>query len=428
MSENATPTAALPGSLAALHTMISADPDLALAERHRPRLMLCETEPYSPLAFGYTIFREKGQSPSSKFQVRPRPGGISIEYAIWYDWDIQHLYDLEHVWVHLDAEGEIVSVEASRHGRRVVMERENRICEADGGRPVLYAEPGKHAHWASGEEMAECAGRMIAVMCHELAACEGVHTGNAFVEAGLVKPNVRDHRLARLKLTRDAFEPSFVFARSSDEHEVALASWDRLAAWIPQRLENLFASLPRAVPHLRAVLLDCGDTIADEATEEKRPGSEVVLRASLIPGAAAMVRGLAEAGYRLALVADGPRETFENILKPVGLWDVFEAHIISGEIGELKPSTKMFDAAFKALALTDADKPFVAMVGNNLSRDIKGANDFGIQSVFFGWSEQRTHIPADPSETPDHSIFEPSQLLPLLREIEQRLPAGGARS
>ena len=40
-----------------------------------------------------------------------------IEYAIYWDYDIQHVYDLEHVWIYVDHEGEIASCEASFHGR-----------------------------------------------------------------------------------------------------------------------------------------------------------------------------------------------------------------------------------------------------------------------------------------------------------------------
>ncbi len=90
-----------------------ADHDLAM--RHRPVFQLDANEPFAPVALGYTLYREPAKSVSSKFRIRPGKGTV-IEYAIWYDWDIQHLYDLEHVWVHLDAEGAVVTVKASRHG------------------------------------------------------------------------------------------------------------------------------------------------------------------------------------------------------------------------------------------------------------------------------------------------------------------------
>ncbi|HLP66922.1 MAG TPA: HAD family hydrolase, partial [Rhizobium sp.] len=111
------------------------DPDLALAERHRPLLKLDDREPFRPLAAGYTVYRGETQSVSSKFLIQPAADCV-VEYAIWYDWDIQHLYDLEHVWVHLDAAGRVVKVEASRHGARRIMTRPDGSLPVEEQRPV----------------------------------------------------------------------------------------------------------------------------------------------------------------------------------------------------------------------------------------------------------------------------------------------------
>ena len=43
--------------------------DADLAAHYAPHLMLDRNEPYRPHAFGYTIFRAPGQSPSSKFVI-----------------------------------------------------------------------------------------------------------------------------------------------------------------------------------------------------------------------------------------------------------------------------------------------------------------------------------------------------------------------
>ncbi|MDN3722060.1 hypothetical protein QW131_29965 [Roseibium salinum] len=212
-------------------------------------------------------------------------GGPAIEYAVWYDWDIQHMYDLEHVWVYLDAAGEVSRVEASRHGKRLEMTVDGGPCRLQGGRPVLFPEAGKHAHWADGAEMKLKAGTVLSAMCNELAAFEGVHLGNFFCESGQISPTAFDHRLAKLKMKADAFIPSFAFDRSGDEGEgIALVPWPQLDRWIPSRVNRLIAELPLKVPHIRAVLFDCGDTIADEATEIKLPGTEVVVEADFIPG------------------------------------------------------------------------------------------------------------------------------------------------
>jgi putative hydrolase of the HAD superfamily len=396
--------------------------DRQLATRHRPVFRLDANEPFAPVAIGYTLYREPAKSVSSKFRIRPGRGTV-IEYAIWYDWDIQHLYDLEHVWVHLDAAGEVVKVEASRHGARLTMRRPDGSAPIAGGRPVLFIEPGKHAHWADPGAMRAQAGAVVDAMCGSFAGEEGIHLSNLFSDAGLISASRYEIRLGRLFLKRRAFAPAWSFAELAAADEPKLLPWASLKSWIPQRFASLTAPLPKIVPHLAAVFLDCGDTLVDESTEVKLPGTDVVVSGKLIPGADAMLQELVIAGHRLALVADGPRATFENLLGQHGLWSNFEAHIISGDIGELKPSPKMFAAACKSLGLADSDRARTVMVGNNLERDILGANRFGLISIFLAWSLRRTHKPKNRHERPRLTIKQITQLPGLLEKIELALPA-----
>jgi putative hydrolase of the HAD superfamily len=165
------------------------------------------------------------------------------------------------------------------------------------------------------------------------------------------------------------------------------------------------------------VCLDCGDTLVDEGTEIK-DAHEVTQTAELIPGAAQMVRDLKQRGYPLALVADGPSGTFRNVLTQHGLYDLFDTFAISQEVGAEKPDARMFRHALDQLGITAADYERVVMVGNHLSRDVKGANALGIISVWLNWSPRRHKIPLDASEIPQHTILTPADLLPLLERIE----------
>ncbi|MDQ0419521.1 putative hydrolase of the HAD superfamily [Peteryoungia aggregata LMG 23059] len=409
-------------SLAALPPVPTDSPDHALAQRHRPKLLLDGNEPFAPVAIGYAVYREPAKSVSSKFRIRPGKGSV-IEYAIWYDWDIQHLYDLEHVWVHLDDDGVVVRVEASRHGTRLPMRRSDGSLPVEEGRPVLFVEPGKHAHWADADAMRRQAGLLVDAMCGAFAGEEGIHLSNLFSDKGLITASRYEIRLARLHLKRRSFAPAWTFAPVSDAIQPVLLPWEVLGDWIPRRFASLTRRLPGTVPHLAAVLLDCGDTLVDESTEVKSPGTDVVLSGKLIPGADAMLQELATAGHRLALVADGPRATFENLLGQHGLWSSFEAHVISGDVGELKPSARMFAAAFEALGLSGDDRARTVMVGNNLERDILGANRFGLISVFLAWSLRRSHRPKNRRERPRLTIRQITQLPALLEKIELALPA-----
>jgi FMN phosphatase YigB (HAD superfamily) len=170
-----------------------------------------------------------------------------------------------------------------------------------------------------------------------------------------------------------------------------------------------------------AICLDCGDTIVDEGTEIKDEAG-VVLQAELIPGAADTVRALKERGYTLALVADGPPGSFYNILGHYHLLDLFDALAISDEVGVCKPEALMFHAALDRLAIDRQDYGRVVMVGNNLERDIKGANNIGLISIWLDWAPRRSKIPADASEQPRYTIKQPADLLNLLADIEGSLP------
>lgn len=405
----------------AIPTSEATQADFALARQYQPILAVDVNEPAPPLVMGFTVIRGPMTSPSSKFQITPPSGGTVIEYAIWYDWDIQHLYDLEHVWAHLNAAGDLIRVEGSMHGLRVASDTAAGLPETKNGRPVLYCEPGKHALWAQATAMKSIASAKIYEACGPEAGAGRIHTGNRFAQASAYTASPRDHRLAKLAMRRAAFVPSFVF---SEYNDVPLISWVALEGWIPKRMKALIAALPTKVPHLAALFLDCGDTLIDEATEVKREGAEVVLEAQEIPHAMDAVRELHALGYPMSLVADGPRETFENLLVPRGIWPLLQAHVISGDIGELKPSPKMFAAAMKALGLPDQARHRVVMVGNNLERDIRGANLFGLQSLFVSWSKKRNQTPEREEDYPDRQIATLDQLVAAIDAFEIALPEG----
>jgi putative hydrolase of the HAD superfamily len=167
-----------------------------------------------------------------------------------------------------------------------------------------------------------------------------------------------------------------------------------------------------------AVCFDFGDTLADEATEVK-DGSFTTLRAELIPGAAEMLRDLRRRGYPLALVADGRPGTYTNVLGQHGVLDLFEVMVISEDLGCEKPDARMFVAALDQLGIARPDYGRTLMVGNNLERDIKGANRVGMLSVWIDWAPRRAKVPADESEVPRYTIKQPLELLAVLDDLER---------
>jgi len=170
--------------------------------------------------------------------------------------------------------------------------------------------------------------------------------------------------------------------------------------------------------NILAICLDCGDTLVDEATEVKTPAG-VSLRADLIPGAGQMMIELKQRGYRLALVADGFSDSFTNNLGPSGVYSMFDVYAISEQMGVEKPHPDIFHHALKQLSIEPASYGKVLMVGNNLERDVKGANRLGLISVWLDWAPRRSKIPADVSEVPQHTIKLPLDLLAIIDQIEK---------
>ena len=167
------------------------------------------------------------------------------------------------------------------------------------------------------------------------------------------------------------------------------------------------------------IFTDSGDTIIDESTQVY-DDQETVLRADFIPGAGEVLKQLKDEGYRIALVADGTWESFQNVYRENGLGYCFEEWIVSEVVGEQKPARSMFDTAMEKMGLTGADKPFIVMIGNNLKKDVAGANRYGITSVWLDWSPRYFHKVEEPDWQPDYTVKTPEELKALIEELEKK--------
>lgn len=165
------------------------------------------------------------------------------------------------------------------------------------------------------------------------------------------------------------------------------------------------------------IFTDSGDTLIDEGTEVRNEEG-IVIHAKLIPGAKEALQALYEEGYRIALVADGDEQSFTNVYLENGLSHCFYTRSISEIVGEVKPSARMFQDAMDQNGLTEADKGRIIMVGNNLRRDIIGANRFGLTSVLLDWSPRYDMTPGNDEEKPDYIIHTPSELPALVKRLE----------
>jgi len=176
---------------------------------------------------------------------------------------------------------------------------------------------------------------------------------------------------------------------------------------------------------LKAVLFDLGDVIMREETEEKV--DDVTQRADLYPGMADLLRGLRERAVPLGLVADTRDGTYRNVLGMHGLMDVFDAFAISDHVGVEKPNRRIFEHALEQLGIAEADRGAVAMVGNNLARDIRGANALGLIGIWMVWNQRYPCACADELETPRYQVSTAADLEDLLAALDAGEDATGYR-
>lgn len=84
--------------------------------------------------------------------------------------------------------------------------------------------------------------------------------------------------------------------------------------------------------------------------------------------------------YRLAALSDGQGVWGIPELRSVGLANYFDPVIISSDLGFRKPDRRMFELALEKLQLA-ADE--VIFIGNDMRRDVLGAKQADIKTVFF---------------------------------------------
>lgn len=230
--------------------------DRELAEKYLPHLRYDRAEPYSPEAVGYTVYtagsaRRAGdtcgtdaapgagsarravfRSSSCRLQMELEPGETVIEYAFYYDFDIQHLYDLEHVFVKVGSENEIIGVLGSFHGKFL-----NNLIEGEtqfeGTHVILYVQPGKHAFMPGPHYFRLFPDRDKC--CGEYAGRDGLLIAPMF-EGRLFTDVAFDRSVEKYIRANHAFVPTWEFtARDTALHSL-LMPWEELDGLIVKRI------------------------------------------------------------------------------------------------------------------------------------------------------------------------------------------------
>jgi putative hydrolase of the HAD superfamily len=102
-------------------------------------------------------------------------------------------------------------------------------------------------------------------------------------------------------------------------------------------------------------------------------------RLQLYPGVEDTIRQLHQK-YHLAIISDGQSAYAIPELNAVGLSGYFDPVIISGNLGYRKPDERLFKGALSAMKMEPSE---VVFVGNDMYRDVYGAQKFKMKTVFF---------------------------------------------
>jgi hypothetical protein len=214
--------------------------DRATALRYAPRMLFDEAEPFFPLRVGVTVLDRSAPSPSFRRDIEVPEAGLAIEYAVYWDWDIQHLYDLEHLWVYVDSGGYVIDAEGSFHGRylkALLPDRSN----LEGDMVTVYSQPGKHAFSPL---------PIVFQLLPNFAAA----TTSAAGEDGALVTRVLEGRVERKAwwdeaatsfLKRAAFEPSLSYRPFVPSPDI-FVPWPELDAELPGRFMARIAALGEA--------------------------------------------------------------------------------------------------------------------------------------------------------------------------------------
>ena len=137
--------------------------------------------------------------------------------------------------------------------------------------------------------------------------------------------------------------------------------------------ESSFAALFEAFPPNKDFCLkDCQEYYFDHIHEFAVAGAEQV----------AVVKKLRAAGIKTAIVTnvDPDRMQFQrHKIDALGLTPLFDAIVMSGEVGVHKPDRRVFDRATQLLGVSNEDCVFV---GDNPTADIVGALNAGMEAVW----------------------------------------------
>ena len=165
---------------------------------------------------------------------------------------------------------------------------------------------------------------------------------------------------------------------------------------IQARREVVSLAFLRLGLHAHQVAIELADSYSAEKERLITP----------LPGAMETLQTLRNQDVRLALLTNGGADLQRKKIDRFGLAPFFDHILIESEFGAGKPDERIFQAALVKLQVTAAE---AWMVGDDLNRDIAGAQKLGICSIWLDW--RGAGLPSSSPVHPDRIINRLSQLL-----------------
>jgi putative hydrolase of the HAD superfamily len=129
---------------------------------------------------------------------------------------------------------------------------------------------------------------------------------------------------------------------------------------------------------------------------------------ALFPGALDLLTRLRASGKKLGLVTNGVSETHNEKIALLELSDRFDAIFLADQTGMVKPDPRLFAHACEKLG---SRATATAMVGDRYERDIAGANEAGLFTIWMNLRGEALPENAAPPGAVVRTIAEVSALL-----------------
>jgi putative hydrolase of the HAD superfamily len=129
---------------------------------------------------------------------------------------------------------------------------------------------------------------------------------------------------------------------------------------------------------------------------------------TLFPGAVDLLRSLRSRGLKLGIVTNGLSETHREKIALLQISDYFDAIFLSDEVGMVKPDPLLFAHACRTLGGAPARS---AMVGDRYDRDIAGALEAGLFTLWLNVRDEELPLGARPPDATCSSIAEAARIL-----------------